>query len=128
MPSLFLVMGGGAIGSGLRFLVGRAAAALFGSTFPVGTLAVNLIGGLCMGLLVGMLARGLPLAEAGEPLRLLLGVGVLGGFTTFSAFTLETVDMLQAGHALAAAGYVLASVAGAVAALFLGLAAARVLA
>jgi len=124
MPSLLLVMGGGAIGSGLRYLVGRLALATFGPGFPWGTLAVNLIGGACMGVLAGILARG----ALGEPVRLLLGVGVMGGFTTFSAFSLDTVQMLQRGELATAMLYVLASVAGALIALFLGLQAARVIA
>ena len=124
MPSLLLVMGGGAIGSGLRYLVGRLALATFGPGFPWGTLAVNLIGGACMGVLAGVLARG----ALGEPVRLLLGVGVMGGFTTFSAFSLDTVQMLQRGELATATLYVLASVAGALIALFLGLQAARVIA
>lgn len=124
MPSLLLVMGGGAIGSGLRYLVGRLALATFGPGFPWGTLAVNLIGGACMGVLAGVLARG----ALGEPVRLLLGVGVMGGFTTFSAFSLDTVQMLQRGELATATLYVLASVAGALLALFLGLQAARVIA
>ncbi|GGE83117.1 fluoride efflux transporter CrcB [Sphingomonas prati] len=124
MPSLLLVMGGGAIGSGLRYLVGRLALAQFGPGFPFGTLAVNLIGGALMGLLAGLLARDV----AGESVRLLLGVGVMGGFTTFSAFSLETVLMLQRGELATALGYVLVSVLGALAALFVGLQAARVLA
>ncbi|MFD1949736.1 fluoride efflux transporter CrcB [Sphingomonas arantia] len=124
MPSLLLVMGGGAIGSGLRYLVGRLALAQFGPGFPFGTLAVNLIGGALMGLLAGLLAR----EVAGESVRLLLGVGVMGGFTTFSAFSLETVLMLQRGELATAVGYVMVSVLGALAALFVGLQAARVLA
>lgn len=123
MPSLLLVMGGGAIGSGARYLVGRVALARFGPGFPWGTLAVNLIGGALMGLLAGLLAR----HGGDEPARLLFGVGVLGGFTTFSAFSLETVLMLQRGDIATAALYVALSVTGAVLALFLGLQAARVI-
>lgn len=117
MNSLFLVMAGGAVGAGARYLVGRAALVLAGPGFPFGTLAVNLIGGLAMGLLAGWLARG----SVGEPARLLLGVGVLGGFTTFSAFSLEVATMLQRGETGTALGYVLASVVGAVLAVFAGL-------
>jgi fluoride exporter len=115
MPSLLLVMLGGAVGAGARFLVGQALAA------PWGTLAVNVAGGLLMGLLAGALAR----TGAGEPWRLLLGVGVLGGFTTFSAFSLDVVLLAERGALLAAAGYVAASLVGAVGALVAGLALAR---
>jgi len=112
-----LVMLGGAIGAGARHLTGRATLALFGAGFPVGTLAVNLLGGLLMGVLVGVLAR----TGGGETWRLFLGVGVLGGFTTFSAFSLDAVVLVQRGQAWVAGAYVLASVAGAIAALVLGL-------
>ena len=117
MNSLFLVMAGGALGSGARYLAGRAALALAGPGFPFGTLGVNLVGGLAMGLLAGWLARG----AADEQVRLLLGVGVLGGFTTFSAFSLEVATMLERGATVTALGYVLASVVGAVLAVFAGL-------
>lgn len=123
MIQLLLVMAGGAIGSAARFLVGRAALARLGPDFPYGTLAVNLIGGLGMGLLVGVLAR----TNAGDNWRLLLGVGVLGGFTTFSAFSLDVVTLIERGSIGVALGYALASVVGAVLALFAGLSLVRVL-
>lgn len=122
MPNLLLVMLGGAIGSGGRHLVGRATLALWGPNYPFGTLAVNLLGGFAMGLLAGNLAR---IGQAGEPWRLLLGVGVLGGFTTFSAFSLDTMLMIERGQALGALGYILLSVAGSIAALGLGLGVTR---
>lgn len=118
MSHLFLVMLGGAIGSGARHLTGRAALALWGPAFPWGTLIVNLAGGLAMGALVAWLAaRG----GGGEAARYLLGVGVLGGFTTFSAFSLDAVQMLQRGEHGLALGYILASVIGSIIALFAGL-------
>ncbi|UIJ46665.1 fluoride efflux transporter CrcB [Sphingomonas cannabina] len=122
--NLLLVMLGGAVGAGARHLVGRLTLALFGPGYPWGTLAVNLIGGLAMGLLAGILARG----SWGEPVRLLLGVGILGGFTTFSAFSLDVVTMIERGQATAAIGYVLVSVIGSVLALFGGLQIVRALA
>ena len=123
--SLLYVMLGGAFGSGARYLTGRATLSLFGPDFPYGTLAVNLIGGLLMGALVGVLARG---ANGGETWRLLLGVGVLGGFTTFSSFSLDAVTMIERGQIGIAFGYVALSVVGSIIALFAGLSLARTVA
>nr|ART36142.1 B298 [uncultured bacterium] len=113
----FLIVGvGGAVGAMLRHGVGLASLRLWGPHFPWGTLAVNILGGLLMGILVGVLA-----ARGGsEQLRLLLGVGVLGGFTTFSAFSLDVVTMIGRGAMLTALGYILASVIASVGALYLG--------
>jgi CrcB protein len=124
MYSLFLVMAGGAAGSGARFLTGRAMLSLFGPEYPWGTLTVNLFGGFLMGALVGTLAR---LSAPGENWRLLLAVGVIGGFTTFSAFSLDTVAMIERGEMLPAALYVLVSVIGSCVALFAGLSVARMI-
>jgi CrcB protein len=123
MLSLFIVMVGGAVGSGGRYLTGKAMLALLGPAFPFGTLAVNLIGGFAMGLLVGVLAR---MSVPGENWRLLLGVGVLGGYTTFSSFSLDVVTMIQRSDLTTAAFYILVSVVGSIAALFGGLALVRV--
>lgn len=125
MFNLLLAMLGGAVGSGARFLTGRATLAALGPNYPWGTLTVNLIGGFLMGALVGTLAR---LAQGGEQWRVLLGVGMLGGFTTFSAFSLDTMNMIQRGDWAIAAGYVLVSVIGSIAALGLGLALMRAVA
>nr|WP_242008429.1 fluoride efflux transporter CrcB [Sphingomonas ginsenosidivorax] len=125
MMSLLYVMLGGAFGSGARYLTGRATLSLFGPGFPYGTLAVNLVGGLLMGALVGVLARA---SNGGETWRLLLGVGVLGGFTTFSSFSLDVVTMIERGQLTVALGYVLVSVIGSIAALFAGLTLARTVA
>ena len=123
MFHLLLVMLGGAVGAGARHLTGRATLAAFGPGFPYGTLAVNLIGGFAMGLLVGALAR---LSVPGENWRLLLGVGVLGGYTTFSAFSLDVAAMIQRGDLGIGALYVLVSVVGSITALFGGLLLVRV--
>ncbi|HWI86858.1 MAG TPA: fluoride efflux transporter CrcB [Sphingomonas sp.] len=120
MPPLFLVMLGGAIGAGFRYHVGRTALRNLGPGFPWGTWIVNLLGGLLMGVLAGVLVRQFSPAE-GEPLRLFLGVGVLGGFTTFSAFSLEAANMLLRGQVMLAAAYAVSSVAGSIAMLFIGL-------
>ena len=124
MSPLLYVMVGGAVGSGARYLTGRAMTALLGSGYPFGTLAVNLAGGLLMGVLVGVLARN----AAPESWRLLLGVGVLGGFTTFSSFSLDVVTMIERGALGLALGYILVSVIGSIAALFAGLSAVRAVA
>ncbi|NNC72322.1 MAG: fluoride efflux transporter CrcB [Sphingomonadaceae bacterium] len=124
MPSILLVMAGGALGAAMRFLLGRFMLHQFGPGFPWGTLGANILGGLAMGVLVGLLARyG---GNWGEGWRLFLGIGLLGGFTTFSAFSLETVNMIERGDFGIALSYILASVLGAVAALFVGLWAIRV--
>ena len=89
MMQVLLVALGGAVGAVARYGVGVGAARLFGLGFPWGTLTVNIAGGLAMGLLA---ARVGPEQEA---LRLALGVGLLGGFTTFSAFSLETLRLME---------------------------------
>jgi CrcB protein len=125
MNATLLVMVGGAIGAACRYQLGRLTFHLFGPGLPWGTLAANLTGALAMGLLVGALARGLDQAES---VRLLVGVGLLGGFTTFSAFSLETFGMVERGQLALAIGYALLSVIGSVAALFAGLLMVRSLA
>ena len=117
MPLVFVMLGG-ALGSGARYLTGRATLSLFGPELPYGTLAVNLLGGLLMGALAGTLARA---TGAGEAWRLFVGVGMLGGFTTFSSFSLDVVTMIERGAFATALGYALLSVIGSVLALFAGL-------
>ena len=123
--NMLLVMAGGAIGAGLRYQLGRWAFALAGPGWPWGTFAANVLGGLAMGLLVGVLARTGLGAGAAENVRLFLGIGLLGGFTTFSSFSLEVVTMIERGALLGAGAYALASVLVSVAALFGGLMLAR---
>lgn len=123
MDKVLLVAAGGAAGAVARYGLGVQSMRLWGAAWPYGTLAVNVIGGLLMGLLAGWLAlRG---GVDQERLRLLLGVGVLGGFTTFSAFSLETALMIERRSYGQAAIYSLTSVALAVGALFAGLYLAR---
>jgi CrcB protein len=126
MDKLLLVAAGGAAGSAARYLTGMAAMRWAGGGWPWGTMIVNVVGGLLMGLLVGVLAhRG---GADQEKVRLLVGVGFLGGFTTFSAFSLEAAQMIERRALADAFFYVLASVILSVAALFAGLALARRLA
>ena len=124
MDKLLLVALGGAVGSVGRYLTGVQVGRWVGPRTPwAGTLTVNIAGGLIMGLLIGYLAfRG---AAGQERWRLLLAVGVLGGFTTFSAFSLDAALLIQK-RAFGEAGlYVVASVAGAILAVFAGLMMAR---
>jgi CrcB protein len=124
MPALLLVMLGGAFGSGASYLTGKLTLGWLGPNYPWGTLAVNLIGGFLMGTLVGTLAR---IGHGGEQWRLLIGVGVLGGFTTFSAFTLDLMNMVQRGDWGSGFAYALVSVIGSMFALFAGIVVLRVL-
>ncbi len=121
----FLLVGlGGALGSMVRYGVGIAATRLLpGAALPWGTLTVNIVGGLLMGLLTGWLAMRGGLEQDG--VRVFAAVGVLGGFTTFSAFSLETALMLERKQFGLATLYVGVSVVVAIAALFAGLMIAR---
>lgn len=100
---------GGAVGAGARHAIGQHLAQRL-TGFPWPTLIVNLSGGLLMGVLAGVYARQ---ASPLDGLWLFLGVGVLGGFTTFSAFSLDAVTLIQRGAPGLAAAYVTASLLGA---------------
>lgn len=113
-----IVFAGAGLGGALRHASNVWALRWFGSNYPVSTLAVNVIGSFAMGLLAGYLAlRG----EAPQAWRLFLATGVLGGFTTFSAFSLDVVLLYQRGALLQAALYVVLSVTLSVAGLLVGL-------
>lgn len=103
-----LVFVGGGLGAAARHGVDRLALAWFGPAFPWGTLAVNVVGSLAMGLLIAALAA-VP-GGVSSNLRLFLATGVLGGFTTFSAFSLDALTLWEGGQTAAALGYVTASV------------------
>jgi fluoride exporter len=126
--SLFVALGGG-VGAWLRYVTGRLWLAAVGpvaaSAFPWATLSVNVLGSLAMGLLAGWLARH---GQGGETWRLLLSIGLLGGFTTFSAFSLELVNFIERGALGLAAVYALISVGAGIVGLFAGLAIMRGLA
>lgn len=124
MNHLLLIAAGGAGGAVSRHLVGQAALRWLGPQMPLGlpwgTLAVNVVGGLAMGLLVGWLAlagRG----EADQYIRLAGAVGFLGGFTTFSAYSLELAMMIERKAYALAFGYAAGSVLLALGAVFAGL-------
>ena len=123
MNKYLFVAAGGAVGSVARYWVGTQAMRLFGTAWPYGTFAVNVIGGCLMGALVTWLAlRG---GAQQESWRVLLGVGGLGGFTTFSAFTLEAALMIERRAYGSAFTYATASVLVSLAALFAGMLIAR---
>ncbi|MBL0923282.1 MAG: CrcB family protein [Sphingomonadaceae bacterium] len=121
MNPIILVMSGGAIGAGLSLGLSGAIPDA-GAGWPWATFAANVLGGLAMGVLAAWVIRG---DNSAESLRLFVGVGVLGGFTTFSAFSLEMMQMVERGQMGLAAGYAAASVLLALGALFLGLTAAK---
>lgn len=121
MHAILQVAIGGAVGAVMRYLAVSGIVRAFGTGFPVGTVFVNLAGSFLMGLVVGWCGARVPAFWAMP----LLTVGVLGGFTTFSAFSLETVALLENGRSAAATIYVLVSVTGSVAALAAGLALSR---
>ena len=119
MYPYLLVAVGGAIGSVLRYGTGVFVGTLWRNSFPLGTLLINIVGSLLMGLFVGLMARLLPTWQ--NDARLFFAVGVLGGFTTFSSFSLDAISMIERGDVLLATLYVVLSVAIAVPALYIGL-------
>ena len=131
LSALGLVFVGGGLGAVARYGLVRGSEAVLGSSFPYGVLLANILGSLAMGLVVGwLLARGSALAPfmmlAGQDAaRLALTTGLLGGFTTFSAFSLDAVRLWEAGAPGAAIVYVFLSVVLAISALVVGLLVAR---
>ena len=118
-----IVFAGAGLGGAMRHGVNLASGRLFGSGYPYGTMVVNVVGSLLMGLLAGYFAArtGLP-----QHLRLFLVTGVLGGFTTFSAFSLDAALLIERHAYWSAAAYVLGSVILSLAALFAGLSLYRI--
>ena len=117
MMHVLLVFLGGGIGATGRYLVGIAALRQFGPGFPYGTLMVNLVGSLLMGLFIGWLVR----KGGSHELRLFFATGVLGGFTTYSAFSLDVANLWEQGNLGAALIYTMGTVVACVAAVFVGL-------
>ncbi|MFN3721799.1 MAG: fluoride efflux transporter CrcB [Paracoccaceae bacterium] len=111
---------GGAIGASLRYLVQLGSARLLGTAFPYGTLAVNIAGSFLMGVLVVALAE-----KGGMRFAPFLMTGILGGFTTFSAFSLDTITLWERGQSWMSLGYVGLSIFLSLAALVVGLQLAR---
>ena len=122
MLNYVLVFIGGGLGSTLRHTVNMASARTLGTAFPWGTFLINITGSTVMGLIAGYLAfKG----EASQPWRLFLMTGILGGYTTFSAFSLDAALLYERGEVGLALLYVLGSVVLAIAGLFAGLALVR---
>ena len=122
MKSYLLVFFGGGLGASLRHLVNIISARGLGTAFPWGTFIINISGSLVMGLIAGYLAfKG----EASQPWRLFLMTGILGGYTTFSAFSLDAALLYERGEIGSALFYVLGSVVLSIAGLFAGLALVR---
>jgi CrcB protein len=122
LVSYLLVFFGGGLGAMLRHLINLTCARCIGTGFPYGTFIVNITGSTVMGLIAGYLAfKG----EASQPWRLFVMTGILGGYTTFSAFSLDTALLYERGEFGLAAAYVLGSVVLSIAGLFAGLALVR---
>lgn len=116
------IAAGGAIGALMRHGVNIAAVKALGHGFPYGTLTVNIVGSFIMGAIIIVFAS---LWQPSEAMRLFMITGLLGAFTTFSTFSLDTVTLLERGAYLAAATYLSASVILSIAALFAGMAIAK---
>ena len=120
--SYLIVFLGGGLGAALRHGVNIASVCAFGTGFPYGTLLINITGSLIMGMVAAYFAfKG----DASQNWRLFLTTGILGGYTTFSAFSLDAALLYERGEVSAAAIYVVASVALSIAGLFAGLALVR---
>ena len=117
-----LVFLGGGLGALLRHGVNRLALTFLGASFPAGTMIVNVVGSLLMGLLVGLFAAHPAISQ---PTRLFLATGLLGGFTTFSAFSFDALNLYQRGQPGLALGYIAASVMLSLAAIAVGYSLAR---
>jgi CrcB protein len=117
--NFLLVFVGAGLGGMLRHLVNLLTLRGFGPGFPVGTFAINITGSIVMGMVVGYLAtRDMPSPE----LRLFVATGILGGYTTFSTFSLDTITLWQRGEIASAAAYVLGSLVLSFAGLWFGMA------
>jgi len=119
MNAALLVAAGGAIGATARYGAGILVGRWLGTAFPYGTMMINVLGSCAMGVLIGLLAQFMPPWQAEA--RLFVAMGLLGGFTTFSAFSLDTIALIERGAWLPAGLYVLASVVLSVVGLYVGL-------
>lgn len=124
MQAFLLVGAGGALGAMGRYGIGVLIGKMTSSNFPLATIIINIIGSLLMGVFIGLLARYLPEWQAQA--RLFVAIGLLGGFTTFSAFSLDVISLVERGQMVHAISYILFSVILSILALFLGLILTRI--
>lgn len=123
MQHALLIFLGGGLGAMGRHFAGLAALRQFGPGFPYGTILVNVLGSLLMGLFIGWLVR----KGGSTELRLFFATGVLGGFTTFSAYSLDVANLIERGAYGPALTYMMGSVLACVVAVFIGLWVSRIL-
>lgn len=124
MQAYLLVAAGGALGAMARYGFSSVTGHLWPSPFPYATVLINIVGSLAMGVFIGTMVRLLPPMQA--EMRLFIAVGLLGGFTTFSAFSLDTIALIERGQWGPATIYMLASVVFSVGALYVGLLLTRI--
>lgn len=125
MPLIFAIASGGALGAVLRHFMNNAVVGMTGGAFPWGIFAINILGSFLMGVCVSLFAH---MWEPPQEVKAFLTAGVLGGFTTFSTFSLDAVTLMERGAPGAAALYMAGSVAFAVGGLYAGMVVVRVLA
>ena len=118
MQTLLFIGAGGALGAMLRYLVVLASSRVFGASFPYGTLTVNIVGSVLMGMIV---AHAMHHESLSDEMRGLIITGFLGGFTTFSAFSLDVVSLFERGDNMAVIGYIMGSIILSVVGLMLGM-------
>lgn len=124
MYLILAIAAGGATGAVLRHFTSQQIMQVMGPSFPYGTMTVNIFGSLVLGVLIGVLAR---YFDGNQVLRAFLTVGLLGGFTTFSAFSLDSIVMIERGDILATLAYVFVSVIFSIGGLWLGLTSTRLI-
>ncbi|HCI46581.1 MAG TPA: fluoride efflux transporter CrcB [Rhodospirillaceae bacterium] len=117
LSQISVVAAGGALGAAGRFAVGSLMGHWLGPDYPWGTLTVNILGSIAMGLLIGLFAH----FGTTQSIRLFLAVGFLGAFTTFSTFSLDVITLIERGETTFSALYIAGSMVGAIGGLFLGL-------
>jgi fluoride exporter len=124
VTNILMIALGASIGANLRYALSNWAAQQWGTTFPYGTMIINVLGSLCIGLILGLATTRIALSV---PWRLLLVTGLLGGFTTFSTFSYETYSLLVQGSWLEAGLNILGSVGIGLIGVFLGVGVARII-